>query len=74
MICLLCLLPVTAAWAWGALGHALVAELAQRHLNPKARAGVAKLLAGEPNPTLAGVASWADDLRNDCLLYTSRCV
>ena len=53
VICLLCLLPVTAAWAWGALGHALVAELAQRHLNPKARAGVAKLLAGEPNPTLS---------------------
>ena len=65
VICLLCLLPVTAAWAWGALGHALVAELAQRHLNPKARAEVAKLLTGEPNPTLAGVASWADDLRND---------
>ena len=62
---LLCLLPATAAWAWGALGHALVGELAQRHLNPKARAEVAKLLAGEPNPSLAGVASWADELRND---------
>jgi hypothetical protein len=42
-----------------------VGELAQRHLNPKARAEVAKLLAGEPNPSLAGVASWADELRND---------
>lgn len=65
VICLLCVLPVTAAWAWGALGHALVGELAQRHLNPKARAEVSRLLAGEPNPSLAGVASWADDLRND---------
>lgn len=62
---LLALIPVTSVGAWGALGHALVGDLAQRHLNPKARAEVAKLLAGEPNPSLAGVASWADNLRND---------
>ncbi len=63
LLCALFLIPVAAVWAWAPLGHALVAELAQRHLNPAARAEVAKLLAGEPNPTLAGVASWADELR-----------
>ncbi len=51
--------------AWGRLGHALVGELAERHLDPKARTEVAALLADEPDPTLAGVASWADDLRNE---------
>src|SRR5690606_15544830 len=54
----------SAALAWAPLGHALVGELAQRHLDPKAQAEVATLLAGEPTPTLAGVASWADELRN----------
>ncbi len=53
------------AGAWSALGHRLVGELAQRHLDPRAQAAVAALLAGEPEPTLAGVATWADDLRND---------
>lgn len=60
---LCCLLPAT-AWAWARLGHALVGEIAQRHLTPATRAEVATLLAGEPTPTLAGVASWADDLRD----------
>ena len=52
------------ALAWSELGHKLVGELAQRHLDPRARAEVARLLAGEPDPTLAGVAAWADHLRN----------
>lgn len=56
------LLPVS-AFAWGPLGHALVGELAQRHLTEKAQAEVKQLLAGETDPTLAGIASWADELR-----------
>jgi hypothetical protein len=52
------------AGAWAALGHRMVGELAQRHLNPAAQAEVARLLAGEPVPSLAGVAMWADDMRN----------
>lgn len=52
------------AFGWGRLGHALVGALAQEHLSPAARAEVDHLLAGEPDPTLAGVASWADDLRD----------
>ena len=53
-----------AALAWGDLGHRMVGDLAARQLTPAARAEVARLLAGEPEPTLGGVANWADDLRN----------
>jgi nuclease S1 len=49
--------------AWAQLGHRLVAELASAHLTPPARAQVASLLAGEPDPTLGAIASWADGLR-----------
>lgn len=59
---LIALIPAVGL-AWSALGHRLVAELAQHRLNPKAAAEVATLLAGEPDPTLAGVATWADELR-----------
>mgnify|MGYP001555713900 CR=1 FL=1 len=53
-----------AALAWSALGHRLVGAIAERHLTPAAEAQVRELLAGEPDPTLAGVAYWADALRN----------
>ena len=55
-------LPST-AHAWGKLGHRLVAQIAERDLTPAAQAEVERLLAGEADPTLAGVASWADELR-----------
>lgn len=57
------LAPLPAA-AWSQLGHRLVAELASSRLTPQARAQVAQLLAGEPDPTLGGVSDWADDLRS----------
>lgn len=50
--------------AWSVLGHRLVGELAQRQLHPEARAEVARLLAGETDPSLAGIATWADALRD----------
>lgn len=53
------------AYAWGALGHRLVARLAYGQLSPQARAQVAELLSGEAEPTLAGIANWADDLRDN---------
>ncbi|AKC88169.1 endonuclease [Pseudoxanthomonas suwonensis] len=52
------------AQAWGPLGHRLVARLAEPDLTPQARATVARLLAGEPEPTLPGIANWADELRS----------
>jgi hypothetical protein len=51
------------ASAWGALGHRLVATLAEGELGPEAQREVARLLAGEAEPTLAGIATWADEVR-----------
>ncbi|TZF90667.1 S1/P1 nuclease [Cognatilysobacter lacus] len=59
---LLCCLA-SPAFAWGVLGHRLVADLANDELTPAARRAVDTLLAGEKDPTLAGVATWADELR-----------
>jgi nuclease S1 len=53
----------SAAHAWGPKGHRLVAALASDGLSPVARAEIARLLRGETEPTLPGVANWADDLR-----------
>lgn len=60
-VLLLCL--PTLACAWGQTGHRLVGELAAAELTPAARAKVDRLLADEPEPTLAGVSVWADDVR-----------
>lgn len=51
------------AFAWGETGHRIVADLATVQLRPRARAEADRLLAGLPDPTLAGVANWADQLR-----------
>src|SRR5262245_61599707 len=56
------LLAAGTADAWGPRGHAIVAELAQRQLTPVARAQVRRLL---PNQSLASIASWADDIREE---------
>ncbi len=64
--CFFALLLVIAspdAPAWGALGHRLVGDLAEHHLQPSTAKAVRDLLAGEPEPTLGGVANWADSLR-----------
>lgn len=61
---LVALLFPALAMGWGPEGHRIVGELAQRQLSPQARAAVADLLQGEPEPTLAGVANWADTLRD----------
>jgi nuclease S1 len=52
------------AFAWSRLGHWLVGDLAAQRLSLRAQEQVKMLLAGEEDPTLGGVASWADDLRN----------
>lgn len=66
---LLVLLLVSAlpapAHAWSRQGHQLVGELAERDLTPAARTEVRRLLAGEPEPSLAGVSTWADEIRAD---------
>jgi hypothetical protein len=54
-----------AVQAWGPLGHSIVADLAQRHLSPAAEAEVERLLAPEHTKSLADIASWPDEIRND---------
>src|SRR6266545_236608 len=46
--------------AWGAEGHSIVAEIAQRNLSPTARARIAELF---PNgASAASLSFWADDI------------
>lgn len=63
LIGLLLLGPWSPAWAWGEAGHRIVGELAEARLTPAARAAVGELLAGEADPSLAGVSTWADEVR-----------
>ncbi|MFI4968597.1 MAG: S1/P1 nuclease [Lysobacterales bacterium] len=61
----LLLLAPAFAHAWGPAGHRIVAELAERQLTPGARAEARRLLALTRDRSLADVATWADDLRDD---------
>lgn len=54
----------TAASAWGAEGHRLIAEVAEGQLTAAARAEIDRLLAVEPGATLASVSTWADEVRS----------
>lgn len=61
---LLALLP-PAAHAWGPAGHRMIADLADRQLTKSTRAEVDRLLHLTHDRSLADVATWADDLRNE---------
>ena len=50
------------ALAFGPEGHSIVAEIAHRRLSPAATRHVQELLGG--NASLASIASWADDVRD----------
>lgn len=52
------------AFAWGAEGHRIIAQLAQAQLSTKARIEVERLLALEPGETLVSISTWADEHRN----------
>ncbi|WP_045728120.1 S1/P1 nuclease [Xanthomonas sp. GPE 39] len=58
----LALIPAS-AFAWGPLGHRLIADLAETQLTAQTRTHIRTLLQGEAEPTLAGVANWADQIR-----------
>ncbi len=51
-----------AAFGWGFVGHRAVGEIAQRHLTPKAKQAVLRILDGE---SLAHASTWADEVRSD---------
>lgn len=58
------LLVAPAAFAWGPLGHRVVAALAWQQLTPAARAAVEQLLVGSPWQDLVDTANWPDHLRD----------
>jgi hypothetical protein len=47
--------------SWGAVGHRTVGQIAEKHLTPKALAGVRDLLGGQ---RLSDIANWADSVRS----------
>ena len=51
------------ALAWGWEGHRIVAEIAERYLEPETARQVRELLALENATTFAEVSTWADDVR-----------
>lgn len=57
--------PASRALAWGADGHRIVGLLAETDLTPAARTEVRRLLGAETDPTLAGVSTWADEIRDE---------
>jgi len=61
VLTLIIALAVTDAAAWGSDGHAIVAEIAQRRLDPEARKQVDLLLGA--GHSLASEGNWADDVR-----------
>lgn len=65
ILALACAFVAGDASAWSAEGHRIVAHVADAGLSPAARAEVERLLADEADPTLAGVATWADELRDN---------
>ncbi|HEY4529879.1 MAG TPA: S1/P1 nuclease [Luteimonas sp.] len=64
VLALACAFVAGDASAWSAEGHRIVAHIADAGLTPAARAEVARLLEGEADPTLAGISTWADELRD----------
>jgi hypothetical protein len=54
-------LIATNAFAWGGLGHRTIAELAERHLTPTAKANIDKYTGGKP---ISDYATWMDQSSN----------
>lgn len=51
------------SWAWGQEGHSVIAEIADLNLSASAKSHVVALIG--QNASLASVASWADDIRDE---------
>jgi hypothetical protein len=63
LVCLLVVGTSAPAWAWGRLGHRVIAKLAERHLTDQAKAEIKALL--EPGESLADCSTWADEHRRE---------
>ncbi len=56
-LALLLLFQVSApVWAWGRLGHRVISRIAEKKLNPKAKAAIAELL--DEGESIADASTW----------------
>src|SRR5215211_6864672 len=62
LLLLLLVLPANVL-AWGREGHAIVAQVAESRLTPKAKAAIDELLGKQA--TVSSVSSWADSVRKE---------
>ena len=53
----------SAAFAWGAEGHRIVALIAASELTPQAKAQVESLLGGDAASSMAELSTWADEIK-----------
>ena len=58
----ICQLIVIPSFGWGLTGHRVVGQLAEWHLNKKAKNSIQRILGPE---SLAMVANWMDDVKSD---------
>ena len=58
----LLLAPLTVR-AWGPLGHATIAAIAEKHLSSATRSHIAAILAAGHDDDLPSIADWADNVR-----------
>ena len=65
-VALLSLISTFEAAAWGGLGHRTIAEIAERHLTPTAKANIEKYTGGTP---LAEYSVWLDMVRKEDPYY-----
>lgn len=65
IVLFLCLTVSLNAFAWGVVGHRIVADVAYHHLTPAARAAVDKVLGYER--AMVATSSWADDIKSDTI-------
>ncbi|VUC33726.1 unnamed protein product [Clonostachys rosea] len=63
-VALLGLAAAQGAQAWGALGHATVAYIAQNYVDNTTEAWAKGILADDSTSYLANIASWADEYRS----------
>jgi len=61
LIAVFCYLP-NISFAWGLLGHRVVGQIAEAHLNSKAKREIKKILGNE---SIAMAANWADFIKSD---------
>jgi hypothetical protein len=57
------------AHAWGATGHRVVGEIAERHISKRTRTALTAILGADPadscSTSLARAANWPDEIRSD---------